>query len=153
MCAICDANVAHEVFNPKKQTPSGKIFLAWITPKRPLVTGGRLTEELFNKDDLKNWASILGQDGSLKTCNDDKINKAIKDLKKEKLKSNDLHIIALAKVSGARLLYSDDGKLQKDFKSKTLINNPTGKIYPKGKREKDLKKWLEQNKRLCSTKG
>ena len=86
MCAICDANVVHEVFNPKKQTSSGKIFFAWITPKRPLVTGGRLTEELFNKDDLKNWASIYGKDGSLKTCNDDEINKAIKDLKKEKLK-------------------------------------------------------------------
>ncbi len=151
MCAICDANVAHEVFNLKKQPPSGKIFFDWITPKRPLIIGGKLTKELFNKDDLKRWASVAINDGSLLKKENENINKAINNLKKEKLKSNDPHIIALAKVSGARLLYSEDGPLIEDFTNKELINNPRGKIYPKGKTENALKRWLQQNKSLCST--
>ena len=151
MCAICDANVAHEVFNPKKQTLSGKIFLEWITPKRHLVVGKKLKRELFNRDDLKKWASIAISDGRLIEKNKG-IDEAIKGLKKEKLKSNDIHIIALAKVSGARLLYSDDSDLKEDFKNKRLINNPAGKIYPSSKEGRILKKWLEQNKSLCSTK-
>ena len=77
----------------------------------------------------------------------------MQDLKGKKLQSNDRHIIALAKASGARLLYTGDGKLlRKDFDNKAYIDNPTGKIYPKGKKAKELKKWLEQNKWLCSTK-
>ena len=153
MCAICDANIAHEVFNPEKQTPSGKIFLEWITPKRQLIIGGKLKEELFNKEMIRKWAYTAINDGRLKEYSNENVTKVIKNLKKEKLKSNDLHIIDLARASGARLLYSDDSDLQDDFKNKNFINNPAGKIYPKGKKEKDLKKWLEQNKRLCSTKG
>ena len=45
------------------------------------------------------------------------------------VKSDDPHIIALAQVSGARLLYSNDKSLQQDFKNKDLINNPRGKVY------------------------
>ena len=128
---------------------SGKIFLDWINPKRHLVFGGKLKEELLNQNAFRKWMpeAVLG--GRLKECNDDKINKAIKNLKKEKIESNDLHIIALAKASGARLLYSNDSGLQEDFKNKKFIN---GKIYPSSKEERTLKKWLEQNKSLCSTK-
>ena len=56
-------------------------------------------------------------------------------------------------MSGARLLYSEDGPLIEDFTNKKLINNPEGKIYPKGKKENALKRWLQQNKSLCSTKA
>lgn len=43
--------------------------------------------------------------------------------------SDDEHIIALAQISGARLLYSNDGDLHKDFRNKNLIDNPRGKVY------------------------
>ena len=43
--------------------------------------------------------------------------------------SNDAHVIALAQVSGARLLYSNDSDLQDDFKDKSLIDSPRGRIY------------------------
>ena len=153
MCAICDANVAHEVFNLKTQTPSGKIFLQWITPKRRLVIGGKLKEELFQKKEIKQWAYEVGKRGKLDYIKEEDFNRAIRSLKRERLKSNDPHIIALAKVSGARLLYSEDGPLIEDFTNKKLINNPEGKIYPKGKKENALKRWLQQNKSLCSTKA
>ena len=43
--------------------------------------------------------------------------------------SDDPHILALAVVSGARLLYSNDRLLQHDFKNPALINQPRGKVY------------------------
>ena len=47
----------------------------------------------------------------------------------ETCRSNDQHVIALAQVSGARLLYSDDGDLHEDFKNNRLINRPRGVVY------------------------
>ena len=46
-----------------------------------------------------------------------------------KLRSNDSHVLALARVSGARLLYTKDSDLITDFKDHRLISNPRGKIY------------------------
>ena len=45
------------------------------------------------------------------------------------LRSNDPHILALARASGARLLYTGDQDLIADFKDKHFIDNPRGKIY------------------------
>ena len=42
--------------------------------------------------------------------------------------SNDLHVLALAQVSGARLLYSNDLSLHQDFGNRDLIR-PRGRIY------------------------
>ena len=43
--------------------------------------------------------------------------------------SNDPDILALVQISGARLLFSNDEKLQKDFRNKRLIDNPRGTVY------------------------
>ena len=43
-------------------------------------------------------------------------------------KSNDPHVLALALVSGARLLYSNDPDLIEDFKNPEIISNPRGKV-------------------------
>ncbi len=45
------------------------------------------------------------------------------------LRSDDAHIIALARVSGARLLYSNDHSLQQDFTDHRLVSNPRGKVF------------------------
>ena len=45
------------------------------------------------------------------------------------LESDDPHVIALAQLSGARLLYSNDAALQRDFRSPQLINSPRGRVY------------------------
>ena len=50
-------------------------------------------------------------------------------LQEERCRSNDTHVIALAQISGARLLYSNDKDLYVDFKNKHLIDEPRGKIY------------------------
>ncbi|MYH42126.1 MAG: hypothetical protein F4017_01170 [Acidimicrobiaceae bacterium] len=44
-------------------------------------------------------------------------------------RSDDHHVIALAQISGARLLFSNDKDLHKDFKNRQLIDQPTGTVY------------------------
>ncbi len=44
-------------------------------------------------------------------------------------KSNDLHVLALALVSGAHLLYTHDQLLIDDFKNNNIITGNRGKIY------------------------
>jgi hypothetical protein len=45
------------------------------------------------------------------------------------LVSDDAHIVALALVSGARLLCSRDGRLHTDFTNPAVIRKPRGKVY------------------------
>ena len=45
------------------------------------------------------------------------------------LRSDDPHVLALARASGARLLYTGDEKLVADFKNAALISQPRGKVY------------------------
>ena len=44
-------------------------------------------------------------------------------------RSNDPHVVALAQVSGARLLYSNDTTLHQDFGDPQLINAPRGSVF------------------------
>ena len=53
------------------------------------------------------------------------------------LRSDDIHILALARSTGARLLYTGDNNLILDFKDGKFIDQPRGKIYS-GKRNADI---------------
>ena len=48
---------------------------------------------------------------------------------REICRSDDEHVLALALVSGARLLYTNDSALIEDFKNRAIVQNPAGKIY------------------------
>ena len=43
--------------------------------------------------------------------------------------SDDEHVLALALVSGARLVYTNDAALMADFKDREIVSNPRGKVY------------------------
>ena len=45
------------------------------------------------------------------------------------LRSDDPHVLALARAAGARLLYTGDRKLISDFRNKKFIDQPRGKVY------------------------
>ena len=131
MCAIVDANVAHEVFGTS-QTVAGKRFYDWINEGQGrLVIGGRLTEEL-NRASAKfsQWAKNALLFGRVRNANDDEVNAKTKSIVAGgKCVSNDTHIVSLAQVSGARLLFSNDGDLHTDFRNRHLISNPRGQIF------------------------
>jgi hypothetical protein len=46
-----------------------------------------------------------------------------------RIESNDIHVLALAIVSGARTLATFDNALTRDFRNAAIINGPRGDIY------------------------
>lgn len=147
MCAIIDANVAGEVFGPNP-TPAGDKFRAWIIKgSERLICGGELQEELERIGDFKKWAKDALNAGKIKNIDEEKVKRKMEQIQKKSIRSNDPHILALALASGARLLYSDDKKLHKDFKNPALID-PVGSIYSTLMKKKDRQKLLDK-KGLC----
>ena len=129
MCAIVDAIVAGEVFGANR-SPAGKEFFDWIN-QRPgrLVAAGKLLAEL-KKTPAREWARQAIISGRIKTVKEGDVEALASELRRQQIcRSNDPHVIALAVISGARLLYSNDGNLQDDFKTKSLIDKPRGKVY------------------------
>ncbi|MCY3614379.1 MAG: PIN domain-containing protein [Bacteroidetes bacterium] len=131
MCAILDANVVHEVFAVDSHD-AGKRFFEWInTGRGRLVIGGKLTVELSRASEkFTQWAKIARIKGRMRIVQDSEVDqKGVELAQAGNCSSNDLHIIALAQISGARLLYSKDTALHKDFRNKKLVDRPRGKIY------------------------
>ena len=131
MCAIVDTNAAKDVFC-SSPPPAGEKFLNWINKgSGRLVVGGELLEELESgSPDFRDWAAMAVISGKMRIVNRGRVNARTEELRDgQTLKSNDPHVIALAQVSGARLLYSNDGDLNDDFRNKSLINNPEGRVY------------------------
>ena len=154
MCAIVDASVVGKVFNPSRHG-AAKEFFNWISlGEGRLVVGGRVLRELDMNSNFKKWRQQAIQAGRVKVINKDDVERNIKELERKKLsyKSNDAHVLALARVSGARLLYADDGNLQKDFRNRVLINNPRGKVYSTREQEGFMdshKQILRKGRELC----
>lgn len=120
-----------EVFGNDRPA-AGEQFLNWVTTGRgQLVVGGKLFRELVaNNDGFRRWAQQAIAAGRLKRHNDTIVQRRTSVLeRKSQLKSDDPHILALAQISGARLLYSNDKNLRSDFTNPRLVNNPRGKIY------------------------
>ncbi len=130
MCAIVDANVAGEVFRPDASEAGAKFFNWLNSGKGILISGGRVHEELMHSSDVQRWAQQAVLAGKMKIVDGKRVTERAAQLEKTgSLESDDPHVLALAQISGARLLYSNDRKLQADFGNKTLIDNPRGKIY------------------------
>lgn len=130
MCAIVDANAAHQVFGENRPS-AGIEFFNWISyGTGSLAIGGKLREELDKISSFGDWLNEAIQSGRIILVEDNKVTAEAKDLSKNDLcQSDDEHVIALARLSGARLLFSNDSKLQKDFKDNKLIDQPRGSVY------------------------
>ena len=153
MCAIVDANVAHEVFG-NDRTEAGEKFYNWITTGAGrLVAGGKHRKELGRNSSFKEWAAAAVDSGRIRFEKDARVDSREAEFTKQKIhQSNDAHILALAQVSGARLLYSNDGPLTTDFKTKKIIDAPRGKVYSTdsgGGRFENSHKRLLRRKDLC----
>lgn len=126
MCIILDTHCVSK-FNESKVArewvkKNGKIAYAYTERFRSEWKGQKYEQ-------LRTWA----EKGTLKEMCPEKVEKVAKKLEAERklkvkgcMKSGDTHIIALAMVSGAKLLMTGDTKLRKDFKNKRLVG---GKIY------------------------
>ena len=130
MCAIVDANIASEVFGSNR-CPASEKFLEWVNKGRGrLVVGGKLLEELEKLSGFREWSQNARLAGIIRTANEDTVNARAEQIRDAGIcQSDDPHVIALAQISGARLLYSNDKTLHQDFKRKILVDSPRGKVY------------------------
>lgn len=118
MCAIVDANVSHEVFGGSERPEAGKRFAEWLERGNKLVVGGKLLRELSARNEFVKWLRSALRTGRAVRIADDAVDQEVARIAPERnWESNDLHVIALAQLSGTRLLFTNDQALQKDFRA------------------------------------
>lgn len=132
MCLIVDANVAVQFFCTS-HADSADLRAAVLGNGCCVVYGGHLREEYARIDKARRAVLTLDRAGKARAIPDVKVKQRTEELKASgMLASDDPHIIALAEVSGSRLLHSLDVALHDDFTNPALINKPRGRVYQGG---------------------
>lgn len=134
MCLIVDNNVAARTLTKPGDPDFGPVHDALFstTPQVPakLVYGGTLKREYFLSPLIRRLILLLDQAGRARQIPDTEVDAEAQALSDAGgCKSNDHHIIALARIGHARLLCSHDQLLHADFTCKSLVDNPRGKVY------------------------
>ena len=130
MCIIVDTSVAPLVFSnptPPDYTP----IFDWIENKGGcLIYGGRLKTELFVMGKVARRIRGWSRAGRAMSVPDGDVDAVEKRLCNNGIcRSDDPHVIALARISFARTLCADDRDLETDFKDPTIVPKPRGRIY------------------------
>jgi len=87
-------------------------------------------EELARLDDVRRLLATLNRAGRLRSADAELLrDEEVRLCGGGRCRSNDIHVLALAVVSGARTLATFDKALSGDFKNGDLINRPRGRIY------------------------
>jgi len=131
MCLIIDACVRDHVFS-KAPKPCAVPILDWIERRDGMMVygGKKLCNELFQSADAKRRILAWKRAGRAVQITDRIVEPEISSvISLGGSKSNDHHIIALARLSGARVLFSTDQNLHADFKNLDLVSHPGGRIY------------------------
>ena len=131
MCTIIDNDVVHQLFgvNP---TEAGVYFLRWLARGNGgiVVAGGVLFRELAQNPNFLKFFTDRLQAGRARRIADVDVNIAEEEIRAQAIcNSNDVHVLALARVSGARLLFTNDRDLQEDFRNRQIIAGTRGRIY------------------------
>ncbi|NJL28982.1 MAG: type II toxin-antitoxin system VapC family toxin [Thermoanaerobaculia bacterium] len=132
MCVIVDANVAALVFSPAPADDFAPVR-RWLDDPRKdgrLVYGGQLARELEKLGAARRYLKSLAQAGRALFYPDAQLQReqtALADT--PAVRSDDPHVLALARISGARTLCSNDEALREDFKDSALISRPRGNLY------------------------
>jgi hypothetical protein len=129
MCLIVDANLCSVVFKKTSDASYQKLRETIFSNRLTLIYGGKLTEEYKTAGVLDVIAS-LAQSGRAFKVSSALIDAQLVQIK-NKCKSNDDHVIALARADRKRghVLCTNDQALQNDFRDKSLIDKPRGTIY------------------------
>ena len=134
MCIILDNSIGGEVLGSNK-LEAGEAVWRWINgiedegKRLRVVIGGKLTRKLYRNSQIRDWLIRGVRRANVVVYDNKTVDLMEKEVRSWDLKSDDPHIIALALVSGARLLYSNDLALQKDFRNAKFVGKPKGKIY------------------------
>lgn len=132
MCIIVDANLASLVFAPQPNGDFAPVMHWLLDPRKDgcLVYGGHLAKELEELGNARRILRSLLEAGRAFRKQDDLVEAETQKLLKSDLcASDDPHVIAMARVSGARTLCSHDHALHRDFTDPRLISKPRGHVY------------------------
>ena len=151
MCvvAIMDASVFG--FFPGEQFSE---LRSWIDRGDGIVVysaSGQYAEELRRSGTMKEWLVRYRRSNAAKVVSADEIDAADEMLQNQNIRSNDRHILALARASNALVLASDDGDLQGDFRDTRLlprIGRRQRSVYPMKQSPKKQRRFLHG--RRCS---
>jgi hypothetical protein len=140
LCVIIDTCVAGHVFSVPREADYVPLW-HWLEKKDgKLVYGGHLARELGRSGKTVRLLAELKRSGRALECCRQDVDKHERAVRKLGLcRSNDPHVIALARVSGARILCTNDADLQTDFKDQRLLSSPRGQIYKKASHKAILK--------------
>lgn len=128
MCLIVDASCASMVFDVHRHLRFEPLW-RWLSGIHGrLVYGGRLARELDKVQAAAVQLAELRRSGRASFVPDEKIEAEVACLP-DCHRSNDPHVLALARLTGARLLCTEDCDLIADFKDRHLIPAPKGRVY------------------------
>ena len=132
MCIIVDANKLGEFLAEPPNKDSAPIY-QWLNRRHGrgkivYSTSGHFAREISGTRRTKLAAYVRSGKAQLIPANrfagDERALQADGDMR-----SDDPHVLALARASGARLLYTGDRKLMDDFRDKKFIDQPRGQVY------------------------
>jgi hypothetical protein len=134
VCIIVDANVVSRVLltsqDPDFAPVNGRLFaLRGLNTK--LVYGGKkLREEYHRIGSVRRVISELDRMGRVRLVSDKEVDAEEQSLiEGGDCKSDDEHILAVARVSHVRVLVSHDQELHRDFKNHRILRSPRGRVY------------------------
>ena len=130
MCLIIDANMCGRFF----ATPASADFVPvwqWLEGRDgAIVFGGRNARELWRVANAGRAILELHRRGKAHRVEYARVDKEEARLAAARsCRSDDPHVIALARIGGSRLLCSEDADLHADFSNTTLLSDPKGRIY------------------------
>lgn len=129
MSIIVDANCVAATFCSTPSNDFLPILVALNDGTVKLIVGGELKKEYQKVGTAWRFLLKLDQAGRAHMVDDAEVEAETTRVAAEiKLKSDDPHVIALALVSGARILCSHDEALHQDFKNVDILR-PKGKVY------------------------
>lgn len=128
MCIIVDANRLGMFLADGEDADAGPIH-AWLRRGKGVVvysTGRAFAKELGRRarDRLAQYVRA----GMAVRVSEERFREDLRFLR-TRIRSDDPHVLALARASGARILYTADRRLMDDFKDKRFIDEPRGKVY------------------------
>jgi hypothetical protein len=135
LCVIVDNDVAVRVLLRSQDPDFFPIYNCLVGGKSPalrMVYGGQLRDEYLRNNAIRRILRELDRAGRLIAIDDGEI-----EMKMEEIRdsgtccSNDIHIIAIARLAKVRLLASHDKDLQTDFTNSRVLNKPRGKVFKK----------------------
>jgi hypothetical protein len=128
MCIIVDADRMGAFLADTPEEDAAPIR-RWIDTGRGSVvysTGGKFAEEVRGR--ARQRLLRYFQAGRARFVPEDRFIDD-QDALKGQIRSDDPHVLALARATGVRLLYTGDADLIADFKDKAFLDKPRGKIY------------------------